>query len=147
MSQHQHSDGPCPDGEACPDARRYGDLHPAPSQHTSGRTALPFDQCDSFSTPSTPSQPAEGPTPETDALYGPKPLNNGVESRGAALARSLERRMNEALRELASVKKIAEGLVSKNERYAAKSDLQARNFAKCQEELAALRSSSAEPKA
>ena len=30
-----------------------------PSQHTSGRTALPFDQCDSFSTPSTPIQSAK----------------------------------------------------------------------------------------
>lgn len=43
-SQHTHGSGPCPDGDACPDARRYGKIHPAPSQ------------------------PAEGPTPETDRL-------------------------------------------------------------------------------
>ena len=25
-----HGDGPCPDGDACPDARRYGAVHPKP---------------------------------------------------------------------------------------------------------------------
>jgi len=28
---HTHGEGPCPDGDACPDARRYGSIHPAPS--------------------------------------------------------------------------------------------------------------------
>ena len=140
MSQHQHSDGPCPDGEACPDARRYGSLHPAPSQPADAMTAArdwAEEQFDFLKE----GQPAEGPTPETEGVMQRRPAlwRKWTDADFCVLehhARSLERRMNKARRDLASVKKIAEGLVSKNERYAAKSDLQARNFAKCQEELA-----------
>ena len=29
-------DAPCPDGDACPNARRYGDIHPAPVKPNEG---------------------------------------------------------------------------------------------------------------
>jgi hypothetical protein len=35
---HTHGEGPCPDGDACPDARRYGSIHPAPSSSGTPRT-------------------------------------------------------------------------------------------------------------
>ena len=35
-----HGDGPCPDGDTCPDARRYGSVHPAPAQRSHHVEAL-----------------------------------------------------------------------------------------------------------